>query len=184
MNLGARAARAPGAMGACLMISAILLLLSGCAFRLAAPAQLDQAVRIQVVADQGRIPRAGVDLQAAVAEAVAYRTGWRVHPDGAARLDLSIDRDEFSAAGDNSRGIATRWRHHVLVTALLVTPQGTRTWSGSGTGYAGSRAEEISASKAAAADAADQLARWLATDSPVAPASAGTAGRLQPASGQ
>jgi hypothetical protein len=161
MNLGARAARAPGAMGA-LMISGILLLLSGCAFRLAAPAQLDQAVRVEVVADQGRIARAGVDLQAAVADAVAYRTGWRVHPDGAARLELSIDRDEFSASGDDSRGIANRWRYHVLVTAMLVTAHGTRTWSGSGTGYAGSRAEEIAASKAAAQDAADQLARWLA----------------------
>jgi hypothetical protein len=144
-------------------VALALLLLSGCAFRLAAPAQLDQAVRIEVVADQGRIPRAGVDLQSAVADAVAYRTGWRVHPDGAARLALSIDRDQFSASGDDSRGIANRWRYHVLITALLVTAHGTRTWSGSGTGYAGSRAEESAASKAAAADAADQLARWIAT---------------------
>lgn len=139
-----------------------LLLMSSACLRLEGPAQRADGIRIAVVADRGRIPRAGPDLQAAVADAVAYRTGWSVSPAGAARLDLSIDEDTFAAASDDPRGIANRWRYTVEVTALLVAADGTRTWTGRGTGYAGSRAEEIAASRAAAADAADQLARWLA----------------------
>lgn len=145
-----------------LLLPFALLALAGCSWRLAGPAPLDQAVAVRVVADQGRLPRAGLELQAAVAEAVARRTGWRVRPDGSARLDLSIDRDDFAAAADDARGIATRWRYRVTITALLVTAAGTRTWQGSGTGYAGRRAEEHAAVRAAAADAADALALWLA----------------------
>ncbi len=140
-----------------------LLLLSSCSWRVASPTPLAGAVRVGVVADQGRLPRAGLDLQAAVAEAVAYRTGWQVRGDGAARLDLSVDQDDFAATADDARGIASRWRYRMQVSALLVTSAGTRTWTGSGTGYAGSRAEEPLAVQAAARDAADTLARWLAT---------------------
>lgn len=138
------------------------LLLQSCSWRIAGPADLPDTVRISVVADQGRLPRAGLDLQAAVADAVAYRTGWKVRGDGAARLDLSIDKDTFAATADDSRQIASRWRYHIEVTALLVTRDGTRTWRGGGTGYAGSRAEEQLAVQAATKDAADVLARWLA----------------------
>ncbi len=139
-----------------------LLAVSACTWRVAGPKPLASAVRVQVVADQGRIPRAGSDLQAAVAEKVAYRTGWQIRSDGAARLDLSIDRDDFAATADDARDIASRWRYRIEVTALLITADGTTTWSGSGTGYAGSRVEEIAAVQAATADVADALARWLA----------------------
>ncbi len=140
-----------------------VLLLSACSWRVASPAPQTGAVRIAIVADQGRLPRAGLDLQAAVGDAIAYRTGWQVRGDGAARLELSIDKDDFAATADDARGIASRWRYRMDVSALLVSSAGTRTWKGSGTGYAGSRAEEQLAVQAAAKDAADVLARWLAS---------------------
>ncbi len=154
-------------MAARSLILAIMacLALAGCSWRPKAPSELGQTVAIRVVADQGRLPRAGVDLQAAAAEAVPYRTGWQVRGDGEARLDLSIDRDEFAATATDERDIATRWRYRVHITALLVTKHGHRTWSGSGTGYAGSRAEEQLAVQSAAKDVADDMARWLAGQS-------------------
>ena len=172
MSPGPRATRAPGAMAACpqrasgarsqALLLLILLLLSACSWRVSAPATLQDAVRLTVIADQGRLPRAGLDLQAAAADAIAYRTGWQVRGDGAARLDLAIDTDDFAATADDARGIASRWRYRMEVSALLVTRDGTRTWRGSGTGYAGSRVEEQLAVQAAAKDAANSLALWLA----------------------
>lgn len=150
---------------AVLLAAAACLLAAGCAWRAEAPAKLGQTLAVRVVADQGRLPRAGVDLQAAVAQAASYRTGWQVRGDGEARLDLSIDKDDFAATANDARDIASRWRYRMEITALLVTRHGTQVWSGSGTGYAGSRAEEQAAVQAAAADAADVLARWLAARS-------------------
>lgn len=149
----------------CLMpvVAACLCLVpAGCSWRPRAPGELGQTIAIRVVADQGRLPRAGLDLQAAAAEKVPYRTGWQVRGDGEARLDLSIDRDDFSATATDERDIASRWRYRVHITALLVSKHGHRTWSGTGTGYASSRAEEQIAVQAASADVADDLARWLA----------------------
>jgi hypothetical protein len=147
----------------CLVLAvAACLAVAGCSWRPKAPSDLDQTIAIRVVADQGRLPRAGLDLQAAAAAAVPYRTGWQVRGDGEARLDLSIDRDEFAATANDARDIASRWRYRVHITALLVSKHGHRTWTGSGTGYAGSRAEEQLAVQTAAKDVADDLARWLA----------------------
>lgn len=140
----------------------VAALLAGCAWRAEGPASSDEAVAMRVVADQGRLPRAGLELQSAVAQAVHYRTGRPVRGDGPARLDLSIDRDDFSATASDARDIASRWRYRIHVTALLVDRNGTRTWTGSGTGYAADRAEEIAAVRMAAEDVADDLARWLA----------------------
>jgi hypothetical protein len=149
-----------------LAVAVALVITCGCSWRPVQPAPLGQILAIRVVADQGRLPRAGLDLQAAVADAVAYRTGWQVRGDGEARLDLSIDSDDFAATADDARGVPARWRYRMHLTALLVSQRGTRTWTGSGTGYAGSRAEERAAVQTAASDAADTLARWLATQQP------------------
>lgn len=138
------------------------VLLAACSWRTQGPADLGQRIAVRVVADQGRLPRAGLELQTAAAEAVHYRTGWTVRGDGEARLDISVDKDEFAATATDERDIASRWRYRVHITALLVSRHGTRTWSGSGTGYAGSRVEEQAAVRDAAEDVADDLARWLA----------------------
>jgi hypothetical protein len=146
-------------------LAALVLLLAGCAgcaWRLAAPAGLDEVLAVRVVADRGRLPLAGAEVQQAVAEAVPRRTGWILRGDGSARLDLTIDRDEFAAPADDARGVAVRWSYRIDATALLVTRDGVRTWRGSGTGYAGARAEEHAALRDAARDLADRLARWLA----------------------
>jgi hypothetical protein len=137
---------------------------------LSSPTQIDQAISVHVVADKGRLPRAGSYLQSAVADALAYRTGLRVSPDGDARLDLSIDADQFRATADDTRGVAVRWNYTLKVTALLVTRHGTRIWRGAGSGSASDRAGEAAAIRDAASDAADGLARWLATvDLQIAP---------------
>lgn len=140
---------------------AAALALAGCAYHLQRPVDLDEAVRIQVVADQGRMPRAGMLLQQEVAEKVAVQTGWRIRPDGAARLDLSLDADRISASGDDRLGVPTRWRFTIRGTALLVTRRGTRTTAFTGTGWASEREQESAALRAAAADAATAIAAWL-----------------------
>lgn len=150
-------------MRAAAALAALLapLVLAACAYRLAPPTAIGEAIRVQVVADEGRFPRLGAYLQEEVADRLAVQTGWRVRPDGSARLDLSIDGDRISANADDSIGVPTRWRVTVRCTALLVTRLGTRTHDCTGTGYASSREQEPAALRAAAVDAANALASWL-----------------------
>lgn len=146
-------------------VAALLLictLLSSCAWRIEAPVALDESLRVQVVADQGRLPRAGALLQSAVADAIPVLTGWRLRPDGQARLDLSIDADRIRASADDTRGVPVRWAIEVRGSALLVCRQATRTFRFSGTGYASGRDGEADALTAATSSAADAIARWLA----------------------
>lgn len=137
-------------------------LLAGCAWRIEAPVALGETLRLQVVANQGRLPRAGALLQSALAETLPSLTGWRLRPDGQARLDLSIDKDRIRASADDSRGVPVRWTIELHGSALLVSRHGTRTFRFSGTGYASGRDHEAVAVSAAAAAAADSIARWLA----------------------
>lgn len=143
-------------------IIALCLCCAGCTWRITPPTELDQALSIKVVADQGRIPRAAAYLQAAAAQAIAQQTGWTIHHDGPARLELSIDNDRFSVAADDQRSIPTRWNYRITITALLVTRHGTQVTTCTGTGSASSRATEADAVRDAARDAGDLLARWLA----------------------
>ena len=134
---------------------------AGCAYRLQSPVAIDEPIRIQVVTDQGRYPRAGIYLQEEVSDQLAVQTGWKVRPDGSARLDLSLEADRISASGDDNRGMPTRWRIVLHGTALLVTRRGTRTHQFTGNGYASTREQEPAALRAAATDAATAIAAWL-----------------------
>lgn len=144
------------------LVAALALAAGGCAWRIESPTALGEAVRVQVVADQGRLPRFGVLLQAAVAEAIPAQTGWRVRPDASAKLELTIDRDRIHTKADDDRGVPVRWEIELSGTALLVSARGTRTFQWSGNGYAGGRDGEKTALDAAAADASATIARWLA----------------------
>lgn len=146
---------------ACAMLMLAALALQGCAYHARSPTQLDETLRLQVVADQGRFPRAGPLLQEEASDRIAVQTGWRIRPDGSARLDLSLEADRISASGDDNRGVPTRWRIVLRGTALLVTRHGTRTTTFSGSGYASSIEQEPAALRAAAGDASDHLALWL-----------------------
>lgn len=140
-----------------------LLVVGGCHWRLAGPPTADAGLQVRVIGDAGRTPEAASFLQAAIAERVHEATGWAIRGDGARRLDLAIDGDDWAAVGHDARGIASRWRYRVTVSALLVSAEGHRAWQGSGLGYAAERAGERQALQAAADDIAQQLARWLAT---------------------
>ncbi|MEK7413758.1 MAG: hypothetical protein AAB263_10640 [Planctomycetota bacterium] len=134
----------------------------GCSWRVTPPTALDEPVAIIVVADKGRMPRVAAYLQAALANTIPVRTGWRVRPDGTARIELSVDSDQFGIFADDERSIPTIWRYTVRVSALLVCRQGTRLHHCTGNGYAGSRATEPDAMRAAANEAGELVAQWLA----------------------
>lgn len=141
---------------------ALALCLAGCGWRLAAPAESGTALQLRVMRDGGRLPAAAAALQAAVAARVHEATGWELRGDGPRRLDLAIVADDYAAVGHDERGIPSRWRYRLEVSALLVTPEGHRAWQGQGLGYAATRAQEPAMLAAAADEVALALARWVA----------------------
>ena len=100
--------------------------LSGC-YRLKNPPELGDAVRIEVVGNQGRMPRAQGYVVDAVSNALITRLGWRVRPNGTTRLQLSLHEEGIDAPGQDRQGISNSWSIRLSGTALLVARGGSIT---------------------------------------------------------
>ena len=146
------------------LLIAATVLLSGC-YRLANPPELGDAVRIEVVGNQGRMPRAQGYVVDAVSNALITRLGWRVRPNGTTRLQLSLHEEGIDAPGQDRQGISNSWSIRLSGTALLVARGGsiTSTFSGLGnaTGLNSAQGGEAQALQSAAKAAADDLVSWL-----------------------
>lgn len=148
------------------LIAALVLvgLLSGC-YRLENPPELGEAVRIEVVGNHGRIPRAQGYVVDAVSNALITRLGWRVRPNGTTRLQLSLREEGIDAPGKDRLGISNSWSIRLDGSALLVTRGGsmTSTFTGLGnaTGLNSEQGGEAQALQSAAKAAADDLVSWL-----------------------
>lgn len=139
-------------------------LLSGC-YRLANPPELGEAIRIEIIGNQGRMPRAQGYVVDAVSNALITRLGWRVRPDGTTRLQVSLHEEDIDAPGKDRQGISNSWSIRLSGTALLVARGGsmTSTFTGLGnaTGLNSQQGGEAQALQSAAQAAADDLVSWL-----------------------
>ena len=165
-------------LGACLITA---LTCNGC-YRLANPPELGEAVRIEIVGNQGKLVRTQGYLTDAIAKGLVQRLGWRVSPNGTATLQLSIREEEIRANSQDRRDITNSWSIRIQGNALLVARGGsligTFTGVGNNTGLS-TNPGEPEALQAAANQAADDLISWLdiqaktliaPAPSPIAPA--------------
>lgn len=136
---------------------------AGC-YRLSGPPDLGETVRVEVVGNDGKLVRSQGYLTDAVAEALVKRLGWRVSPTGTAKLQLAIREERIKATAQDTRDVTEAWSVRLDGTALLVARGGSLTGTFTGVGnYTGlhSIQGEPEALKAAAIQAADDLASWL-----------------------
>lgn len=142
----------------------MLMLLSGC-YRLANPPELGEAIRVEVVGNNGRMPRAQGYVVDAISNALVTRLGWQVRPTGTARLQVTLKEESINAPGKDAHGITNSWNIRLNGTALLVARGGSMTTTftgvGNATGLNSAQGGEAAALHAAAKAAADDLVSWL-----------------------
>jgi hypothetical protein len=146
--------------GSALVIAVALL--AGC-YALRRPPAIDEAVRVVVMSDEGRLVHAQAYLQRAAGDALVSKLGWRVSPAGSARLELSMQQEVIGPVAKDARDITSRWSVRVRGRALLVCRKGNLTSTYSGVGYATGMADEPEALRAAADNAAFNISTWLET---------------------
>ena len=143
---------------------ALVLLATSACYRLGSPPTLGETVRIEVVGNQGRMPRAQGYFVDATSRALVNRLGWRVSPTGTATLQVVLHEERIDAPAQDRRGISTSWSIRIEGTALLVARGGSLTGTFTGAGNAtglNTVQGEPEALKAAATQAADDLVSWL-----------------------
>jgi hypothetical protein len=152
--------RAPAALA---LLAGLAAALGGC-YRVRQAPQIDEPVRVVVISDEARLVQAQAYLQRAVGDSLANRLGWRVSPDGSARLELHIAEERIDATARDSRGVATRWSIRLSGTALLVSQKGNLIETYTGLAYATGILDENEALQKAADNAAFNLANWLQSE--------------------
>ncbi len=144
-------------------VAAAALVAGGC-YRLDSPPALGETVRLEIVGNQGKLVRAQGYLTDAVAKGLVQRLGWRVSPQGTAKLQLALREERIEANAQDRRDVTSSWAIRIEGTALLVarggSVAGTFTGVGNATGLAGTQGEP-EALQAAATQAADDLCSWL-----------------------
>jgi hypothetical protein len=146
----------------------VLALLSGCAYTVAPPPPLNEAVRIEIKVDDARLVRAQAYLQAAVASAVQGQLGWTVNPRGSARIALTLKQEAIQTIATTSLDVPASWSVTIRGSALfdsrhghaLTTYQGTG-YTTPGIGFDTALSSEPAALQAASDAAALILVAWL-----------------------
>jgi len=138
-----------------------VLLLGGCAYRLARPPVLGEDVRVVVVANDARLVRSQAALQGAVAKLLTDQLGWRVSPVGSARLELTLAEESITHTAIDGRNIPIRWSIRMQGTATLHSRRGPITTSWAATGFVNALSDEPDAINQAAGIAARDIATWL-----------------------
>lgn len=160
-------------------IIAVLLmaLVSAGCYRLKPPEAIDQPVRVEITSNDARLVRAQGYLQQEVADALANRLGWTVTPNGSARLQITIEREDVSSSGTDQRNTPNRWtvvlNGQVLLSSRRMTAATTWTGSGYTSALSSTTDDEASAIRNAAASAALTISTWLEAElraHPAAPA--------------
>ncbi|TVR08806.1 MAG: hypothetical protein EA401_13540 [Planctomycetota bacterium] len=151
-----------------LTLLGLIVLISGCGYRLQNPPPLDEGLAIHISSSDTRLVRSQAYVQDEVARSLRQRFGWDIHPQGGAQLQLEILREDIASAARARRGPTTRWSIEIRVHAQLIRDdeivlssrkQGRRSFTG--TGYATSRDNEPEALREAAENLAAQLSDWL-----------------------
>jgi hypothetical protein len=137
---------------------------SGC-YVVRKPPQIDEAVRVEVVSDRGRLVQAQSSLHASISHSLVYRLGWQVSAEGSARLEIAIAKEAIDVTLRDSRGLPLQWSIRLQGTALLVCQKGNLYEHFTGQGYATGLNDQDQALQAAADNAAFALTTWLETES-------------------
>lgn len=132
----------------------------GC-YRMQAPAELGQTVRVEIMSNDARLVRSQGYLQQAITDALVSRLGWTVSPTGSARLQVTIEREDISSSGTDQQNTPSRWTIVLKGQALLSSRRSPKMIQWVGSGYSGSLADEPTAIKSAATNAAVTIATWL-----------------------
>lgn len=138
----------------------LILALCGC-YRVGAPPDVAESVRVVVVEDDARLVRGQASLQAAVAESLSQRLGWQVDPAGSARLELTMVREDIAETASDRRNIPARWSITLHGTARLRTRDGEIAHAWRGVGHSSGLADEAEALDQAARNGAAEIAAWL-----------------------
>ena len=117
-----------------LVLAAACALMQGC-YALRNPPALADAVRIEVISNQGRLVRTQAYLVDEIAQSLQSRLGWRISPDGAARLQLVIREEVIRPVSRDQRGIPAAWNVEIRGRWLLTTRNGHNDGSFAGNGY-------------------------------------------------
>ena len=147
-----------------LLIGLLSSLLSGCAYRIVAPAKLGESLAIRISENKSRLVRSQAALQRNVGRAIQQRLGWDISADGSSHLSLAIAREEISVAARTSDDSPQRWKIVLKATATIHSDlryPASRSRSFSGTGYANGRQDEPKGLAAAANSMAAKIADWL-----------------------
>ncbi len=142
------------------VLVALMALLTGC-YRLSSPPQIDEPIRIEIVGNDSHLVRQQAYLTEAIGRALSEQFGWRVSDQGSAKLQIAILEERIEDVAHDRVGTPTGWRIRLRATALLVTRDGNRTGSASGTGTLTDRGNEPEALDAAAKALAEDLLTWL-----------------------
>jgi len=121
-------------LAAILLMAGFCLVAQGC-YALRDPPALADAVRIEVISDQGRVVRTQAFLVDEIAKSLQSRLGWRISPDGAARLQLVILEEKIRPVSRDQRGIPAAWNVEVRGHWLLTTRNGHNDGAFAGNGY-------------------------------------------------
>lgn len=137
------------------------LALGGC-YRPAPPAAIEETVRLEFVANDGRFVRAQGYLAEEIADALVRRNGWRVGPQGTARLAITLHEERLRAAGRSDDDVVQQQRVRLRGTALLTTRSGSLSSDFSGETIISSVGDEPEALRGAAKACATSIVEWLA----------------------
>lgn len=111
------------------------VLSAGCAYTVAAPPPLNEAVRIEIAVDDARLVRAQAYLQAAIANAIQGRLGWAVSPRGSARIALTLKQEAIQTIATTTLDVPASWSVTLKGSALFDSQHGHVLTTYQGTGY-------------------------------------------------
>jgi hypothetical protein len=147
------------------VLGALLLAVTGC-YRPAPPGDLGEPVRLVVVANQGRLPRAQGLLVQEIGQALVTRLGWQVSPTGSATLSISIHEEGYNATWRDLNDVPQAQRVRLRGTVLVHSRAGTWVAPCSGEALVTSIGGEPEALREAARICATDITEWLATQAP------------------
>ncbi len=138
-----------------------ILLLSQCSYRMAGVRPLGEPIRITITKNATSAVRAQAYLQKEIGDAIENKLGWEVSPSGSARLQITIDKEDIFASGNDTRGIATRWNINLHGQVLITSRYGNAVSNWSATAYSSGLNNEAAALESAAIIAGEQISTWL-----------------------
>lgn len=143
-----------------IVLSCAVLTWTGC-YRMAPPETTNANVRIEFSKNEAALVRTQAELQRALGDALSLRLGWKVAPNGANRLLISLKQEKVASTASDRDGIPARWRITINGAMVFEADGNSKTGMYTGIGNASGLDGETEAIRSAAADAAAMISAWL-----------------------